>query len=162
MARARFHALPVWVQQVWKNRKLSWGFEFLERTRILSGIQFTKHFVDFIVVETKKFVGSIVNVILTRQTCGQHSSMSAGSKRRALGKYVSVQICYVLLMSKCWGDSDLGLCTFWYLRMQNRCAAATSDNKHVWQQKKSKFAIAQRFSIRKYPKSALDLIRTEK
>jgi len=98
MARARFHALPVWVQKVWKNRKLSWGFEFLDRTRILSGIQFKKHLIDFIVVETKKFHRSIVNVILTRQTCGQHSSMSAGSKRRALGKFVSVQICYVLLM----------------------------------------------------------------
>jgi len=36
-------------------------------------------------VETKRFVGSNVKVILTRQTCDQHSgsSMVAGSKRRA-------------------------------------------------------------------------------
>jgi len=28
------------------------------------------HFIEFFVVETKGFVGSFVNVILTRQTCG--------------------------------------------------------------------------------------------
>jgi len=42
---------------------------FLERTQILSGIQFTTHFIELFVVETKRFVGSFVNVILTRQTC---------------------------------------------------------------------------------------------
>jgi len=31
----------------------------------------------------KRFVGSTVNVILTRQTCGQRSSRAAESKRRA-------------------------------------------------------------------------------
>ena len=38
-------------------------------------------------METKQFVGIIVNVILTRtqQTCSQRSSMSAGSKHRAIG-----------------------------------------------------------------------------
>jgi len=45
---------------------LRWGWVFLERTRILSGIQFTIHFIEFFVVETKRFVGSFVNVILTR------------------------------------------------------------------------------------------------
>jgi len=58
------------------------GWVFLERTRILSGIQFTTHFIDFFVVETKRFVGSTVNVILARQTCGQRSSRAAESKRR--------------------------------------------------------------------------------
>jgi len=55
---------------------LSWGWVFLERTWILSGIQFTRHFIEFVLVETKRFVSSIVYVILTRQTCGQRSSMS--------------------------------------------------------------------------------------
>jgi len=32
---------------------LKWGWVFLERTRILIGIQFTTHFIDFFVVETK-------------------------------------------------------------------------------------------------------------
>ena len=74
---------------------------FLERTRILSGIQFTMHFIEFFVVETKRFVGSFVNVILTRQTCGQRSSRAAESKRRALGNYLSELICYMFLLSKC-------------------------------------------------------------
>jgi len=66
---------------------LRWGWVFLERTRILSGIQFLTHFIDFLVVETKRFVCSSSNVILTRQTCGQRSSMAAESVRRALGSY---------------------------------------------------------------------------
>jgi len=59
---------------------LRWGWVFLERTRILSGIQFTTHFIDFFVVETKWFVGSFIHVILTRQTCGQRLSRAAESK----------------------------------------------------------------------------------
>ena len=51
------------------------------------------------------------NVILTRQTCGQRSSRTAESKRRAIGNYFSERICYMLLISKCRGDRDLGLCT---------------------------------------------------
>jgi len=65
----------------------------------------------FFVVETKRFVGSFVNVILTRQTCGQRSSRAAERKRRALGNYFSERICYMFLISKCTGDRDLGLCT---------------------------------------------------
>jgi len=84
---------------------------FLERTRILSGIQFTTYFIESFVVETKRFVSSFVNVILTRQTCGQRSSRAAESKRQALGNYFSERICYMFLISKCRGDQDLGLCT---------------------------------------------------
>jgi len=80
---------------------LRWGWVFLEQARILSGIQFTIHFIEFIVVETEEFVGSNVNVILTRQICGQRSSMSVGSKRRALAFYSCVQICHMFLVSKC-------------------------------------------------------------
>ena len=87
------------------------GWVFLERTRILSGIQFTTHFIDFFVEETKRFVGSFVNVILTRQTCGQRSSRAAESKRQALGNYFPERICCMFLISKCRGDQDLGLCT---------------------------------------------------
>ena len=47
------------------------------------------------VVETKRFVGSFVHVILTRQTCGQRSSRGAESKRLALGNYFSERICYM-------------------------------------------------------------------
>ena len=34
------------------------GWVFLQQTRIISGIQFTTHIIDFFVVETKQFVGS--------------------------------------------------------------------------------------------------------
>ena len=94
-----------------RGEDLRWGWVFLERTRILSGIQFTTHFIGIFVVETKRFVGSFVHVILTWQTCGQRSSKTAESKRWALGNYFSERICYMFLMSKCRGDSDLGLCT---------------------------------------------------
>ena len=82
-----------------------------ERTRILSGTQFPTYFIEIFVVETKRFVGSFVQVILTRQTCGQRSSRAAESKRRALGNYFSERISYVFLISKWRGDRDLGLCT---------------------------------------------------
>ena len=66
-------------------------------------------------METKRFGGSTVNVILTRQTCSQRSSRAAESKRRALGKDFPEWICYMFLMSTCRGDWDLGRCTFWVL-----------------------------------------------
>ena len=68
---------------------LKWGWVFLERMRILSGIQLTTQLIEFLVVETKRFVGSFVNVIFTRQTCSQRSSRAVESKRRALGSYFS-------------------------------------------------------------------------
>jgi len=61
--------------------------------------------------KSKRFVGSSVNVILTRQTCGQRSSRAAESRRRALGNYFPERICNMFLISKCRGDRDLGLCT---------------------------------------------------
>jgi len=83
---------------------LKWGYVFLKQSRSLGGIQFTTHFIDFFVVETKRFVCSFVNVILTRQTCGQRSSRGAESKRQALKNDFSEQICYMFLMSKCRED----------------------------------------------------------
>jgi len=80
---------------------LRWGWVFAERTRILSGIQFTTHFIDFFAVQTKRFVGSFVHVIMARQACGQRSSRAAESKRRALGNYFPERICYMILISKC-------------------------------------------------------------
>jgi len=84
---------------------------FLERMRILSEIKFTTHFIEILVVETKRFVDSFVNVISTRQTYGQRLSRAAASNRRALGNYFPERICYMFLISKCRGDWDLGLCT---------------------------------------------------
>jgi len=69
------------------------------------------HFIEFFAVETKRFVGSFVHVILTRQTCGQRSSRDAESKHRVLGNYFFERICYMFQISKCRRDWDLGLCT---------------------------------------------------
>ena len=71
----------------------------------------TTHFIDLFVLETKQFVSSFLNVIYTRQTCRQRSSMAAESKHRALGHYFPGQSCHMFLKSKCRWDQDLGLCT---------------------------------------------------
>jgi len=68
---------------------LRYGWVFLEQMWILSGIQFTTHFIEIFMVETKRFVGSFVHVILMRQTCGQRSNKDVESKRQALGTYFS-------------------------------------------------------------------------
>ena len=95
----------------WNPVYLRWGWVFLDRTQILSGIQFTTHSIEICVVETIRFVCSTVNVILTRQTCGQRSSRAAEIKRQALGNCFSERICYMFLIPKCREDWNLGLCT---------------------------------------------------
>ena len=111
---------------------LRWGWVFLERTQILSGIQFTTHFIE-IFVETKRFVGSFVHVILTRQTCGQRSSKAAESKRRA-----PERICYMFLISKCSGDRDLGLCTTSGLAFGEPRRSGDFRKKNVIQRRKNR------------------------
>jgi len=83
--------------------RLRWGWVFLELTRILSGIQFARYFMEFAIMETKRFVSSDVKVILIRQTCGQRSSRAAGSKRQRLEKHFYERICHMFLVSKCRG-----------------------------------------------------------
>jgi len=89
---------------------LRWGWVFLERARILGEIQFTAHFIGFFVVETKRFVSSFVDVILTRQACGRRSDGTAEGERQALGDCFSERVCCMCLMSECGGGGDLGLC----------------------------------------------------
>jgi len=52
------------------------GFASFERTQILSGIQFTKHFIEFVLCGENQLFGSNINVIYTLKTCGQRSSTS--------------------------------------------------------------------------------------
>ena len=78
------------------------------------------------------FIGSNPNVIfwfviLTRQTCGQRSSMSAEGKRRALAFCFSIRNCHIFLISKCTGESDLGLCM--NSRLAQRMRLRTFDFK---------------------------------
>jgi len=126
---------------------LRWGWVFLERTRIFSGVQFTTHFIEFLVLETKRFVGTFSNVILTRQTCGQRSSRAAESKRRALGNYFCEWICYMFLISKCRGDWDLGLCTFWvFAKREPLC------NAKFWFFLRTKHVSLRKSPLRKFGK----------
>jgi len=80
------------------------GWVFLERTRILSGIQFTKYFTDFVFVKTNQSISSNPHVICPQETFCQRSNVDAGSKRRALTFYFSVRICYMMLRSNCRGE----------------------------------------------------------
>jgi len=57
--------------------------------------------------QTKQFVGSNVSMILTQRTCGQPSSMAVGRKLGALAFYFPIRFCYVFLISRCRGESDL-------------------------------------------------------
>jgi len=85
-----------------------WGWVFFKQMRILSGIQFKTHFIECFVVETKRFFGSSVNVILTWRTCCQQV---AGLRKanfcfssRALENDFPERICYMFLMTQCRGD----------------------------------------------------------
>jgi len=63
-------------------------------------------------VETKRFVSSSVNMILTWPPCCQRSSRATEIKRRVLENGFSERICYMFLISKCRGGWDPSLCTF--------------------------------------------------
>jgi len=109
------------------------------------------------VVETNQFVGNSVNVILMRQTwtCGQRSSISAESKRRALENDFHEWICYMFLISKCREDWDPDWCTFLLLTNREQLRNGDFREKNVFRpQKKMEIGIAQQFAFRKYPKSA--------
>jgi len=51
--------------------ELNLHFGLVPELHQVSGIQFTTHFIEFFVVQTKRFVVSFVHVIMTRQNCGQ-------------------------------------------------------------------------------------------
>jgi len=46
-----------------------WGWVFLERTRILGGIQFTTYFIEISVVETKRFVNRKIDAYKWAEWC---------------------------------------------------------------------------------------------
>ena len=65
-------------------------------------------------------------MILTRQTCGQRSSMAAGSKHQALAlaSYVSERIWCMFPVPKCRREWNLGLCSFSILAKSLECSCA--------------------------------------
>ena len=81
-------------------------------------------------------------MILTRQTCGQRSSMAAGSNHQALAIYFSVGICYMFLImiSKCklGAKSDQGLCMTSGLAKKMKLRSCNFRfKKRVWPQNSS-------------------------
>jgi len=110
------------------------GWLFHERTRILSGIHFTRHFIEFVVVETKLFVGSNVTVILTRPVLDQ-----GYAKQTALCEnYFDERICHLFLISKCRGDLDLGLCTLWVLAKREPLRHGNFRTKRCFARRKNR------------------------
>jgi len=119
-------------------RVLRWGWVFLKRTQILSRIQFTRHFIEFIVVETKQFVGSNVNVILMRQTCGQRSSTEGcGKQTPSARNRFPERICYMFLVSKCIKAWDLDLCNFWVPAKREPLRSGDSRKKTCFARRKN-------------------------
>jgi len=98
-----------------------------KQTCVLNGIQFTKHFIEFVTVETNEKFFRISNVIFTRQTCCQRSSRAVGNKLRAVAFYFVEWIWYVFLISKCRGESGVGLCMTLVLVKRMRFHSA-----HFW------------------------------
>ena len=111
------------------------GWVLFKPTCVFSGIQCTKHFIEFVFVETNEVVCTNLNVILTRQTCSHHSSRVAGSKRRALAFYFPIRIWFVFSISKCRGESDLGLCMSSVLAQRMRLRNADFRFKNVFGRK---------------------------
>jgi len=73
-----------------------------------------------------------------------------GVVREAIGNYFCVQICCMFPVSKCRGDWDLVLCTTSVLAFGEQMRDGKIRKKRVSTKKKSDFAIALRFSKRKY------------
>ena len=107
------NVITLWVSQ----DALRWGLVFLKRTRILSGFQFTTHFIDFVGVETKRFDGSTENVILTRDAANLRPALEYGCRRQTPSArksfYFSIRIWYISSESKFRGESKVGLCERW-------------------------------------------------
>jgi len=99
---------------------------------VFSWIQFTKYLIEFVFVDTNQLFGSDSNVILTRQTCGQRSGMAAASNHRALAFDFFVRICYKFLISKCTGESDLGLCTTSWISKRMPLRSADFPRNPAW------------------------------
>jgi len=101
---------------------------------------------QIMVVETKQFVGSNVNVILTRQTCGQHSSRAAASKRRALENYFYDRICCMFWISKYReGTCEMRTAAQWWLP-KNKCFARRK-NRNLALRSSSLFASTRNVHI---------------
>jgi len=94
---------------------------------------------QIMVVETKQFVGSNVNVIQTRHTYGQHSCRAAASKRRALEFYSYDRNCCMFLISKCReGTCEMRTAAQW--RLPKKMCFSRRKNRNLTLCSRSLFA----------------------
>jgi len=127
-----------------------------QRTRILSVIQFTRHFIEYFVVETTRFGGNLnVTFKLTQQTCRQRPSRTAGGERRALAFCCFIRICNTFLILPWRGESDSGLCIISVLAKKMPLHGCRLPiKKRVWSHDQSEFANARWHFVYKYPSFA--------
>ena len=120
------HPLKIYSRNWYYFCTLRQGWVFLKRQCVYSGVRYTRYFIEFVGVETKQIISVHSNVILTvtQQTCGQREG-----KRRVLAFYFSVQIWNMFLMSKCRGESDLGLCMT--LVLAKRMSLRSTDFRQI-------------------------------
>ena len=107
------------LQSFWRQ-----GSSWFEPTCIFSGIHFTKHFTEFVLMKQ-------TYCLVVIQTWSWHGKPLQSALEHGCGKQTpsasilfSVRICYIFLISKCRGESDLDLCMTSGLakRMPLRCA----------------------------------------
>jgi len=101
---SRFRIIIMFFPYWWLSYNKLFYLSLRRAPCVFSGIQFTRHFIEFVFVEMNQLFGSNLNVILSRQTCGQRSGMAAGSKWQASAFYFSVLIFYMSTLSKCRGE----------------------------------------------------------
>ena len=93
------------------------------------------------------FLSALLSLVISKTWRSERSARAlcdgADVVREAIGNEFCVRICYMFLLSKCRGDWDLVCAQLRDLRLENRCAVATSEKKRVSTQEKSDFAIAQ-------------------
>jgi len=94
---------------LWDSRRKDLTLKCLVRSCVFRGNQFTKHSIEFELVETNQLFGSNANVMLTQQTCGQRSGMAAVSKRRALAFYFPYESQSVADSVCCRPHLDVGI-----------------------------------------------------
>jgi len=99
--------------------KIKQGFALFEKSRILSGIQFPKHFMEIAVAATHRLFGVKSKVIGMHQACGQFLECHDDCvKQICSSSSFPLQTCYIILILKFGRAWILGLrdgAFFWLL-----------------------------------------------
>ena len=130
---SRFEPKILWISfSRGSGPPLRLGWVSLERTRILGRFQFTRYFIEFVLVETNQLVGSNPNVILTQQH-SKHAAVARGGLREANTERWHSSFVFPCEFAVCFWfqnveKSPIPVCAqLRDLQRQCRCAVATSD-----------------------------------